>query len=187
MNDNWGLVPAVMLQQWQDNTKSQRPKHCPQRENWVSRAISFCSAASRAHTQEALTGVRHLMVESLTPEDQAPQMLHSILWSLSASAKREAPKDFSDGRTERARQTSAVTNTYSLGLRWGPHTYLAAFSSRASSALPLPLFRTKPALKAFTHLVSMRMSAFAGFSTALQISSCVTGIDLFMETHRSER
>lgn len=38
-----------------------------------------------------------------------------------------------------------------------------------------------------THLVSIRMSALVGLSTALQMSSWVTGMDLFMDTHRSDR
>lgn len=38
-----------------------------------------------------------------------------------------------------------------------------------------------------TYFVSMRMSAFAGSRTALQISSCVTGMDLFIDTHKSDR
>lgn len=38
-----------------------------------------------------------------------------------------------------------------------------------------------------THFVSMRMSPLVGSRTALQMSSCVTGMDLFIDTHRSER
>lgn len=38
-----------------------------------------------------------------------------------------------------------------------------------------------------THLVWMRMSAFEGFSINLQMSSCVTGMAVLLDTHRSER
>lgn len=38
-----------------------------------------------------------------------------------------------------------------------------------------------------THLVWMRISALVGFSINLQISSCVTGIAVLLETQRSER
>lgn len=93
---------------------------------------------------------------------------------------------------EQTSQTPAVINIHLLCIQRGLCTYLTAFSRCARSALSfesLPFCFTlgKPSLKALTYFVSMSMSAFAGFSTALQINSCVTGIDLFMETHRSER
>lgn len=93
---------------------------------------------------------------------------------------------------EHTLQSSTDINIYLLCIQGGLHTYLTAFSRCARSALrfeSLPFCFTlgKPSLKALTYFVSMSMSAFAGFSTALQINSCVTGIDLFIETHRSER
>lgn len=44
-----------------------------------------------------------------------------------------------------------------------------------------------PGARSVTHLVWMRMSALVGFSINLQISSCVTGIAVLLDTHRSER
>ena len=124
---------------------------------------------------------------------EAHRNLHTFLQSLSTLTKREISERFLWLQDwECIWQTSAVINTHLLCIWRGLHTYLTAFSRRASSALsfesPSFCFTVgKPSLKALTYLVSMRMSAFAGFSTALQINSCVTGIDLFMETHRSER
>jgi hypothetical protein len=38
-----------------------------------------------------------------------------------------------------------------------------------------------------TNLVSMRRSEFEGCRTVLQISSCVAGIAVWLDTHRSDR
>lgn len=38
-----------------------------------------------------------------------------------------------------------------------------------------------------THLVWMRISALVGFNINLQISSCVTGMAVLLDTQRSDR
>lgn len=156
------------------------------------RCTSFRSAERSGHA--ALAHFRQLREESLRPGGESgPQTPHTFLQSLSTSIKHEISERILRLQDwERIRQTSAVIKTHVLCIWRGPHTYLTAFSRCASSALSLesPSFcftLGKPSIKALTYLVSIRMSAFAGFSTALQINSCVTGIDLFMETHRSER
>lgn len=69
------------------------------------------------------------------------------------------------------------------GVLWDLWGHCESWQQARAGTKPQP---RKPLCWA-THSVLMRMSLFFGSSTHLQISSWVTGMAMWLDTHRSER